>query len=185
MELEDINLPVKTAELLAGALADVGLDLPLLASQAFAMMLYTAAFVWGVRKIRAEGADQLVGWLVGVAFGIGVLGVLAGWAQSLLAPLPPRVTGQVEIVGEAHGARLTDVRVELLDFRGNNIALEPGIVDSRSGFFALSYAPEFGDRPRAIRASASTCRELDTPVGRNRLRNEASFLIRFRCEPNS
>ena len=185
MELDDINLPVKIAELLAKALAGVGLDLPLVLSQVFALALYGTACIWGLKKIRSEDHGKLTGWLVSVGFGLGILGVVAGWAQALIAPLPTRVTGQVEIIGDTPDLSLADIRVELLDFRGNNIALEPGIVDSQSGFFILSYAPEFGDRPRAIRTTAAACNDLDTPVGRTRLRSEASFLVRFTCEKKS
>lgn len=185
MELDDVNLPVKVADLLARALSGVGLDLPLAASQAFALVLYAAAVVWGVRKLRSQGPGTLTGWLVTVAFGLGILGVLAGWAQSLLSPLPTRVTGEVQLDSHSTGLRLTDVRVELLDFRGHNIALEPGIVDSRSGFFALTYIREFGDRPRQIRTSAHDCADLLTPIGRSRLKSEASFVVHYSCERSS
>lgn len=185
MELDDINLPVKVAELLARALAGIGLDLPLVVSQAFALVLYAAAVVWGVRRLRAGDPGKLTGWLVTVAFGLGILGVLAGWGQSLLSPLPTRVTGQVKLTAEDPDVALSDVRVELLDFRGQNIAREPGIVDSRSGFFVLTYRPEVGDRPRHIRAVAAGCAELLTPIGRSRLESEASFLVPFTCEPPS
>jgi hypothetical protein len=180
--LDDVNLPVKLAELLAKGLGDVGMDLPLVAAQAFALVLYGAAFVWGLRKIRAEGSGKLVGWLVSVGFGLGMAGVVGGWAQAFVAPLPLRVTGQVELTGGAGSVRLADVRVQLLDFRGDNIALEPGIVDSRSGHFVLTHAREFGDRPRAIRVSAPGCADLDAPISRSRLRSGASFLVRFSCE---
>lgn len=182
MELEDINLPVKAAELLAKALNGIGLDLPLAFAQIFAFVLYAAAFVWGIKRIREEGFGKLAGWLVSVAFGLGMVGIVSGWTLNLMSPLPTRVTGQVRLDRDGSGMRLSNVRVALLDFRGNTISKEPGIVDSESGFFALSYEQSFGDRPRSIRTVAPGCADQVTAIGRSRLKSGASFLVIYACE---
>ncbi|MEW6490292.1 MAG: hypothetical protein AB1578_20580, partial [Thermodesulfobacteriota bacterium] len=82
MELEDLNLPVKVADAVNAALAGVGVDLPLFFTQLAALALAVVALAYGIRKLRREGAGNLLGLLVVAGFGLFALGVLAAWGQS-------------------------------------------------------------------------------------------------------
>lgn len=184
MELEDLNLPVKVADAVNRALSGVGVDLPLFFTQFGALMLALLALAWGIRKLRQEGLGSLSGLLVVAGFGLFALGVLAGWGQGALSPLPGEVTGRVELIlaeNQPAPVRLDQVRVALLDSRGENVARESGGVDGRTGYFSLTYAPSFGERPRAVRVSAAGCRPLDVALSRTRLRAGAALHVSYPC----
>lgn len=184
MELEDLNLPVKVADAVNRALSGVGVDLPLFFTQLAALVLSLLALAWGVRKLRQEGAGSLLGLFVVAGFGLFALGVLAAWGESAFFPLPGEVVGQVALAPGGAGppaVRLDQLRVALLDSRGEEVARESGAVDGRTGYFLLTYAPAFGERPRAVRVSAPGCPPLDVSLSRARLRAGAALYLSYPC----
>lgn len=184
MELEDLNLPVKVADAVNAALSGVGVDLPLFFTQFAALALALAALAYGIRKLRREGAGSLLGLLVVAGFGLFALGVFAAWGESALFPLPGEVVGQVVLEPGGAGPpalRLDQLRVALLDSRGESVARESGAVDGRTGYFALTYAPAFGERPRTVRVSAPGCPPLDIAVSRAGLRAGAALYVSYPC----
>jgi hypothetical protein len=184
MELDDLNLPVQVADAVNAALARVGVDLPLFFTQFAALVLSLLALAYGVRKLRKEGLGSLLGLLVVAGFGLFALGVLAAWGQGAFFPLPGEVTGQVALEWGGAGppaVRLDQVRVALLDSRGEDVARESGAVDGRTGYFFLTYAPAIGERPRAVRVSAPGCPPLDVALSRSRLRAGAALHLAYPC----
>jgi len=181
MELEDLNLPLKVADAVNAGLAGVGIDLPLFFTQFCVLILCILGLAYGVRKLRAEGVSNLLALLVVAGFGLFSLGVLAGWAETALFPLPGEVTGQVELTPGPNAPQLGQLRVSLLDSRGESVARETGAVDSRTGYFALTYASSFGERPRRVRVAAPGCPPLDLPLSKARLRAGAAVHLQYRC----
>jgi len=181
MDLDSLNLPVKLTRVITDGLGTVGIDLPLFLTQAFLLVLCVAALVFGVRRMRRVGAGDLLGLLVVTGFGLFVAGVGYAWAQSLFAPVAGQLRGRIDLVGQADRSAYTGLRVALLNSRGQSVAREAGIVDSRNGFFVLSYDPEFGDHPRTLRISRPGCAELDLPLQRRSLRSAAVRSFSYRC----
>ncbi len=181
MELEDLNLPVKVADAVNAGLAAAGIDLPLFFTQLCILVLGLLGLGFGIRKLRAEGITNLLALLVVAGFGLLSLGVLAGWAETALRPLPGEVSGRVEVVPGPGAPTLAQVRVSLLDSRGESVARETGAVDSRTGYFALTHEPSFGERPRRLRVAAPGCEPLDLPLSKARLRAGAAVHVQYRC----
>lgn len=182
MGIEDLNIPVEIANAINNALSAVGISLPLYVTQLFLLLLSLTAFIYGIKRLRIEGTKDLVGILVTVAFGLMSAGVAFSWVEAAVNPLSGEVTGQVKISDVTGAPPLTSVTVALLDFHGENVARERGIVDSRTGYFALTYAPVWGDRPRVLRITAPGCVPHDVPLDRVRLRMGSSLLIYYRCQ---
>ncbi|HEB96817.1 MAG TPA: hypothetical protein ENI96_10360 [Sedimenticola thiotaurini] len=183
MELEGLNLPLEVAQRIADGLAAVGLRLPLFATQLFLLLLALAAAGYGLLRLRREGVKDLPGLLLTVAFGLFALGVLIGWGNELLHPLPGRFNGRIDRIDRQGPDRFQGMRVELRNSRGEKVSHEAGILDSRTGFFALSYRPRFADPPRTLHVTAPGCGDLDHTLQRPDLEQAGGVTIGFRCRP--
>lgn len=161
----------------------MGISLPLYATQFFALLLSAVALVYYIRILRKEGAKNLTRPLVTVAFGLIAAGIAFSWVEAVVHPLSGEVSGQLEITDASGSPPLTAVRVALLDFHGENMARESGIVDSKTGYFALTYKSVFWDYPRTLRISAQGyCEPQVVPLERARLRMGSRLLIPFSCK---
>lgn len=182
MALEGLNLPVEVTRQLTDGLATVGIQLPLAVTQLFLLVLSLAALVYGIRRLRREGASDLPALLLTVGFGLFVLGVLFAWGEELLYPLPGELSGRVERLDRQDVGRFEGVRVALLNGAGEKVSREMGILDDRTGLFVLHYAPVFADPPRTLRVTAPDCLPLNHPLQRSDLLQGSGFTISYRCQ---
>lgn len=182
MELSDLNLPVKVSDAINTGLSGVGIVLPLAVTQGFVIILCLVALAYGVLKLRRQEGTALLSILIVAGFGLFASGVAISWVDQGLHPLPGEVKGQVQMVGRTGPNRYSGLRAALLDFHGDNIGRESGMVDSTTGYFLLTFTPVFGDWPRLIRITAPGCSPRDFPVGQTELREEKTFLLEYRCQ---
>jgi len=182
VELGDLNLPVKVSDAINAALAAIGIVLPLAVTQGFVLILCVVALAYGIIKLRRREGTALLSVLIVAGFGLFAAGVGISWIDHGLHPLSGEVKGQVEVLGRSGPNRYSGLRAALLDFHGENIARETGIVDSTTGYFVLTFSPVFGDRPRLIRVIAPGCASQDFPLGQTRLREGSSFLLQYLCK---
>ncbi|MDX1810827.1 MAG: hypothetical protein R3240_02700, partial [Gammaproteobacteria bacterium] len=152
------------------------------------------AFGYGVKKLRKEGAKNLLALLIVVGFGLYTLGISYSWANIFINPLPGELEGRVELAklqpGDDKESQYLAMRIELLDLKGENAGLTFGDVDSRTGHFIVKYMPAYFDYPRTLRISSQGCKPQDLKLKRSTLyyaSNQDSRIpilppLRFHCE---
>jgi hypothetical protein len=161
-------------------LSGVGIELPPMASQSTLLALVAVpAYVLGRRQLKNKEHMPLPALLGLTGFALVALGILVSWASQLVWPLPEQVSGFVN----AHPVP-ADLRVQLLDFRGDKISLSRGLVDSVDGRFVLDYKRSLGDRPRAIALSAPGCSTVEQKLSRAQLRSGQDLELDFSCAPS-
>jgi hypothetical protein len=167
-----IDLPAQSLDKVVEILAKVGIDLPVMILQLFLLALVLLALFIAVRAVLPDWRKAALPALFAAAtLVLVVVGILFGMVAQML--LPNRLAGRVG------AADLTNVRVELLDFRGESISTG-GSVDSQSGEFFAYYKPAWFGRARALRISAAGCRTTDQPIARGQLTTEVVW--EFVCE---
>lgn len=181
MDVEQLNIPVQIANAINTQLAAIGITVPLAVTQFFTLALCIAALTYGVLRLRKEGVKDLLGLLVVVGFGLFSLGIAYAWGEHLLQPVRGALAGQIDVRDRQDDQRYTGMRVALLNHRGDRIAYEAGYVDSRNGFFALTYDVVFADPPRALRVEAPGCTTLEFPLTRSQLVRNRPLTVPYRC----
>jgi len=181
MEIEDLNLPVRISQLVVEQLSLVGISLPLLWTQFLVLVLCLAASYFFINRLRQKQDKDLSSILITIAFMLFVLGILYSWLDNRLNPLPGEVTGQITLLDREGTGRFNGLYVELIDFNDQNIAREKGIIDSRNGFFALTYEPDFADYPRFVRVSGRDCQAVNHPLTRAVLLSGDTVHLKIRC----
>ncbi|MCP4078131.1 MAG: hypothetical protein GY744_18345 [Gammaproteobacteria bacterium] len=182
MEIEDLNLPVRISQFVVEQLKLVGISLPLLWTQLLVLVLCLAASYFFIQHLRQKEDRDLPSILITIAFVLFALGILYSWLDNRLNPLPGEVTGQITILDREGRGRFNGLYVELIDFNDQNIAREKGIIDSRNGFFALTYKPDFADYPRFIRVSGNDCLTTNHPLTRSALLSGDTINLKMRCK---
>ena len=181
MDVDQLNIPVQIANTINAQLAALGISVPLAVTQFFALALCIAALAYGILRLRKEGVKDLLGLLVVVGFGLFSLGIAYAWGEHYLQPLRGTLAGQIDVRDRQGDDKYTGMRVALLNYRGDSIAHEAGFVDSRNGFFALSYDVVLADPPRTLRIEAPDCDTLDFPLTRAKLLAERPVAVPYRC----
>jgi hypothetical protein len=181
MDVDQLNLPVQIADAINAQLAVVGIILPLAVTQFFTLVLCLAALAYGVFRLRKDGVKDLLGLLVVIGFGLFAAGITYAWVEHAVQPVRGSLAGQVDVLDRQDEARYQGMRVSLLDFRGDNVAHEAGFVDSRNGFFALTYEPVFADPPRTLRIEGPNCQPYDFALSRSKLASERPITVPYRC----
>ena len=77
--------------------------------------------------------------------------------------------------------KLKDLRVSILDSRGNKISLSDGVVDTTNGTYSVSYKADFGIRPYTIRVTTRQCPHFDYPIPRDAFQRTLTLTIPFSC----
>lgn len=182
MEIEDLNLPVRISQYLVEQLNLIGIALPLVWTQTIVLVLCVAASYYFIKKLIANGVKDLPSLLISIAFILFVTGILLSWLNNLVNPLPGEITGQITVLDKNGPGRYDGLYVELLDFNQQNIARERGLIDSRNGFFAVTYPAEFADYPRYIKISGSDCQTSKHPLKRSNLVSSDQLQLKIRCQ---
>ena len=185
MNIEDLNLPVTISQHLTQLLGQIGIELSLLLIQLFTLVLCIAGCWFFIRRLRRNGIKDLLSLLITTAFILFAIGILISLINNSLNPLPGHVSGEINVQDRTGANRYLGLTVELIDFEGHNIAREQGLIDSRNGFFALSYQPDIADYPRFIRVSGVDCQTHDHVLTRSRLLSKDAIHIKLMCQPSS
>ena len=181
MDIDQLNLPVQVADAINAQLAAVGIVLPLVATQLFTLLLCLAALAYGVLRLRRDGIKNLLALLVVIGFGLFAVGIVYAWVEHVVQPVRGSLAGQINLLDGQDESGYRDMRVSLLNFRGESVAREAGYVDSRNGFFALSYSPVFADPPRSLRIEKPGCQPYDVSLSRSKLASDHSIAVPYRC----
>lgn len=182
MEIEDLNLPVRISQFVVEQLKLVGISLPLLWTQFLVLILCLAASYFFIKRLRQKEDKDLPSLLITIAFVLFALGILYSWLDNKLNPLPGEITGQITLLDLDDTQRFNGLYVELIDFNDQNIAREHGIIDSRNGFFALTYEVDFADYPRFIRVAGNDCQITNHPLTRSALLSGDTIHLKMRCK---
>ncbi len=174
--LELLDYPGEVLQKVVDLLAGVGVEVSPLVTQVFLLVLVLAVLVVFRRKLWPPARAERLALVAGMALLLVALGLLGHWARLLVAPLPDHVQGRV-IAADLH-----QVRVALLDHRGEALPAGSGVVDTGSGEFALRYHVGFGDRPRTLVVRRPGCVEHRVPLGLAALRAGSCFEVEFTCE---
>jgi len=181
MDVEQLNLPVQIANAINAQLASVGISLPLAMTQFFTLALSLTALIYGILRLRKEGVKDLLGLLVAVGFGLFAVGIAYSWSEHFIQPVRGTLTGQIDALDRQGNERFENMRVTLLNFKQDRVAHEAGFVDTRNGFFALTYDVVLADPPRTLRVEAEGCQTLDFPLTRLKLVAERPIAVSYRC----
>jgi hypothetical protein len=73
-----------------------------------------------------------------------------------------------------------EIRVSVLDVKGNKISLDDGLVDTTDGRYSVSYQPKPGLRPSNLRVTTKGCPPKDYRIGPQEL-YKGIFNIPFSC----
>jgi hypothetical protein len=165
MDAEDptkiIDLPGQFLDKVVEILAKVGIDLPVMVLQLFLFLLVLLALSVALRAIFPNWREAtLLALFAAATLMLVEIGIVFGIVTQAL--LPDRLGGRVG------AADLSNVRVELLDFRGTSISTG-GSVDSQTGEFFAYYKPLWYGRARTLRINAAGCRPQDQPIARSQL----------------
>jgi len=169
MDLKELDIPSQITEEITLGLSKIGIDVPMGLTQGFMLILCLVAIIYGIKKLRKDGAKNLVAVLVVVGFGLYSLGITYSWTNIYLNPLPGELEGSVKIVSnndDFDDSKFLAMRIELLDLKGENAGLTFGAVDSRNGRFIVKYIPSFFDYPRSIRIHTPGCKTVDVKLKR-------------------
>ena len=167
-----MDLPGQFLDKIVGVLAKVGIELPALATQLFLLVLFLVLLGVSLRSVLPDWRNpKLIPSLGAVAIALCAIGIVFGIVSQLM--LPNRLAGRIT------GQDLTDVKVDLLDFRGDTVSTS-GSVDSQTGEFIAYYNPAWNGRVRSLRISSAACKPRDHVVPRSRLGTDSNW--DFVCE---
>lgn len=168
-----LQRPGELLDGVAAQLSKVGIDLAPLWLQLFLLAIVVALLIPVIKAVRARRKKDRLPLVAAVVLGLVGVGVLIGLAEN--ATMPDRVGGTVAF------ARPADLRLALLDFRGETISAGSGLVDSATGRFALHYSPLVDGRARKLRISAAGCQTMDIVLGRAQVRAANEGQWSFQC----
>jgi hypothetical protein len=174
--LSILDYPSEVLDKVSDLFGAVGIELTPFAGQVILLLLTVITLlVFRKRYWPLKNAQPL--WSIGAgALGIVLIGIIFSWVYYLINPLPDHIFGKV------NSEDLTDVGVGATDFRGDQIPAGSGVVDSRTGEFALRYEVSFGDRPRALIISKPNCDDQKVPISRAKLRAQSDFNVNYTCK---
>ena len=169
--LSILDYPGEVLEKIGDLFGAVAIELTPFAGQVILLLLTVITLlVFRKRYWPLKNAQAL--WAVGAgALGIVLIGIIFNWLYYLIKPLPDHIFGKV------NSDDLTEVRVGAVDFRGDQLPVGSGKVDSRTGEFVLPYKASFGDRPRALSISKPNCKKKMVPISRAKLRAQSRFIV--------
>ena len=167
-----IDFPAQFLDKVVEILAKVGIDLPVVILQLFLLVLVLLALSVAVRALLPDWRKAApLAMFAAATLALVAIGILFGMVAQMT--LPNRLAGRVGALD------LTNIRVELLDFRGESISTG-GSVDSQTGEFFAYYKPAWFGRARALRISAAGCKTKDQPIAHGQLTTE--IVWEFVCE---
>jgi hypothetical protein len=171
--LKLVDLPGQLLDKIVEVLAKVGIDLPALILQGFLLVLVLLTLYVAVRPLREDWRNpKPVPLLIAATIALIAIGIVFGIVSQAL--LPDSVTGRVI------GTNLSDVRVELLDQRGEVVSMG-GSVDTQTGEFAAYYNPLWYGPARVLRITAVNCNPREYAISRNLL-HQGVTAWNFTCE---
>lgn len=169
-----VDLPGQLLDKIVEALAKVGIDLPALVLQGFLLVLVIIALYVAVRALREDWRNpRPVPLFSTVALALIVIGIVFGIVSQAL--LPDRLVGRVAATD------LIEVRVELLDHRGEVVSTG-GSVDTQTGVFVAYYTPRWYGRARVLRITSPGCDPVDHVISPSRLNKGVETTWNFTCE---
>jgi hypothetical protein len=169
-----LDLPSQILDKVVEVLAKVGIELPALVLQLFLFVLVLLTLFVAMRQLWPDWRNAKLLPLLG-AGGIALvaIGILFGMASQ--AALPDRLKGRVS------GQELTDVKIELLDFRREAVSTG-GTADTQTGEFIAYYSPIWNGRARTLRISSPSCKPREQAIPRGRLARGTETTWAFPCE---
>lgn len=176
--LEVLDYPGEVLQKVVDLLSGVGVELGPVVIQGFLLVLVLAVLVAFRRKLWPLSGAEHLALVAGAALLLVALGIVGHWVRLMVAPLPDHVQGRVL------AADLHQVRIGLLDHRGEAVPAGSGVVDTGNGEFVLRYRVGFGDRPRTLVVRRPGCVERQVPIGLAALRAGSFFEVEFTCEAN-
>ena len=144
-------------------LSAINVTMPAVLAQLLSVLVLSAVGWYLLAPARApdRSVARLGSRVALAAAGLGIISILAGWADNLLAPRSQQIIGTVTPAG------VNGLEIDLLDFEEQSMGA-PTDADSH-GAFVVSYEPAFADPPKALQVSARGCDSRRLPLRRSHL----------------